>query len=354
MSYCTAIVYPPIPSYGNGQKKEDSYCDPPKLQYPSGVCHPPKLGCHPCIPKHHCPPVPPRYLPKDDKCHEVIKVTNDICKTTTWVKEKTYLISAEVHVKARATLNIEEGTEVLFKECKLCCPLAGGLEYASLVVDSGAAIQARRVEFRAQNNSLNNTGGVIVCGTLKTAFFENYTTVFSTNEVKAACSKLVCCSFNYLGNSVKNINGLTLFNVSDDSELGMSNLSVNFAGDDALQIVGGTHSIDYLNIKEPIDDGIDLDEDAILNVSGGLTIIGNANKDSETNLNEGAGLVEVIGTGTNTLNVLAGANVYMLGRITDETTGTTTFGGLFGGAVPGQIGKWSGVAPVGTFIMGSP
>jgi len=359
MSCETIYSYPP--------HKDNPPCHPPKNHF----YRPPNLTIGPCPLPPYCPPLPKdkhckphqccpthpynwsppslHFYP-EPKCDNVVKVDYDINKSETWTSDKIYLILREVHVMAPATLFIEKGTKVLFRECELCNPLPNGLSYASLVVDPGAAIQARRVEFNSQNGGINNTGGVIICGTLKDAIFEDYDTVYSKVNVSPACSKLQCCSFNGLGQEKADINALTLFYL-DSGEFFMSNLSIDNAGDDALEVFGGNHTIDNLSINRPLDDGLDLDDNATFKVSESITIIGNTVTDSETGDVKGPGLVEVQGVGVNTFYVMEGARVYMIGRITDKTTGTTTFSGLFAGAVAGQSGSWVGDASIQTFIM---
>jgi len=363
MSCETSYHYPPQDYPPCHSSKGHNYppCDP---HLKIGPCPlppyrppPSKGGCcknSQCCPSHpYNWSTPSFHFYPEPKCDNLVKVDYDINKSETWTSDKIYLITREIHVMAPATLFIEKGTKVLFRECELCDPLPNGLTYASLVVDPGASIQGRRVEFRSQNGGVNNTGGVIICGTLQDAIYENYDTVYSKVNVSPGCSKLQCCSFNNLGQEGGDINALTLFYL-DSGELAMSDISIDQAGDDALEIFGGNHTIDKLSINRPLDDGIDLDDNATFKVTQSLTIIGNAVTDSETNQVKGPGLVEVQGVGVNTLNIMEGARVHMIGRITDKTTGTTTFSGLFAGAVTGQSGSWSGNAPIQTFIMGSP
>lgn len=331
--------YSPYPSYGSF-----GGCYQPKPHYSYGP-YPPKSSCG-------CHGDKKSNLVNYDKKSNLVVVDKNIEHCTTWTADKVWLISAEVHVTKGNTLQIKKGTKVLFKECPLADLCGGTLPYASLVVDSGASICAEDVEFSSQKGGVNNTGGLIICGTLADGQFETYSTVKSYVNCTPGSSYLKCCSWNNLGNNAADINALTYFNLKG-TEMTSSNFSIKFAGDDGWEIFGGDHSIENLTIWNSIDDCLDLDSNATLNVTSSLTLINRVNGQPDVG-QVGPGLVEVIGVtpSTNTLNVAENANVYMQGRITDKTTGLTTFGGLFSAAVAGQGGEWSGLAPVGTFISG--
>jgi hypothetical protein len=294
--------------------------------------------------------------PKLCEVAKKIIVNEDILHDTEWEGEVHIL--KEVHVRAPAVLFIHPGTRVKLAAGKLCCP--SSLPFASLVIDSGASIRAHGAVFESAAEAPNTTGGVIILGTaddkdLKGKFpkvFENYPTVVA-REVPAGFSKLSNCNFNNLGNNFADINALTLFRVKDSSEVFLSCINIFWAGDDGLEIFGGTHSIDQLSIIQAIDDGLDLDWNAELLITESLLI----QKGNST------GLIEVIGAlgTTNAVALQNGALFSLDGRITDKTDGTTTFGGSWGPAgenfVAGQQVAASGTAEmlggVQTSIVGS-
>jgi hypothetical protein len=302
-------------------------------------------GCPPKKSDFNCPTNP-----------NVVIVDQDITENTTWCSNKTFIISAEVHVTAGNTLCIEDGTQVLFRQCPLKNPRSGGVPYATLVIDSGASILAENVGFSAQFNGWQSTGGLIILGTLASGGqFENYSTIVADPNVDPGRSKLSCCTFNYLGNGVADLNALTLFFVKDNSEVELSNISISAAGDDGIEIFGGRHSIDNLAILISQDDAIDLDDNAVLTVTDSLSISKFPAFGDPVGENNGTSLVEVEGGAgtTNVLEISAGASVNMIGRITDKVTGGTTFGGSFTGTVAGEINRFSFTAAPGTFIQGT-
>lgn len=279
-------------------------------------------------------------------------VDKDIEEDTYWSNKNIYVINAEVHVRVSYTLRIQEGTKVLFRECKLPDVGIGGVPYAVLVVDSGAAILADHVQFTSRYGGINNTGGLIICGTNANAMFEAYATIQSHDNVPSKHSSLQCVNFSKLGNNQYDFNSLTLLQVKDISELTMEDIGISEAGDDGMEVFGGSNVVTNLIIKDCLDDCLDLDSDATLSVAGSLTLINRAIPLIGGGL--GPGLVEVIGAlgTTNTLVVAEDTYVYMFGHITDKVIGTTVFSGLFAGATAGEVGQWSGTAPPLTFIQG--
>ena len=157
--------------------------------------------------------------------------------------------------------------------------------------------------------------------------------------------------FKNLGNNQYDFNSLTLLQVRDVSELCMSNLSILNAGDDGLEIFGGSHSIDNLTIKDSIEDNVDLDSNAILNIVKSLTLINGVFVVGDSA--QGPGLIEVQGASgtTNRLHLTEGASFHLFGRFTDKTGLTTTTGGSFASFIPGTaVYEWGSALP-NTFVQ---
>lgn len=282
---------------------------------------------------------------KDICNNDVIVVSIDIINSTIWHKGANILIEKEIHVRAPATLTIQDNVTVKFKEGLICFP--NSLPYASLVVDSGASIVATNVMFLSNSFMMNSTGGLIVCGTLADKQFENYPTVVSKTNVISKHSKLVNCSFNKLGEFFSDINALTLFNVKDDNELFLSCINISFAGDDALEIFGGNHSIDNLYIYQSADDGIDLDNNAVLKIT----------KQCYIEKSHNSPLFDVIGDSAseNIFQIAEGAKFLMSGVITDKDNSgsqSTNFYGSFSGLSTNQKVNLSGTAIANSIING--
>jgi hypothetical protein len=162
----------------------------------------PKCDCN-------CQPIPAEgTVLRRCQCGELQVIRSDIvCDRTL---SGLFLIDAEVHVRRGARLTIEPGSVVFFKNGPLADVDAGALPYASLVIDSGASIVARDVDFKNQQDVANNTGGLIIVGTnaasiaATTAVYQpgTYNTVVADASVTRKRSSLRDVRFTNLGNTV--------------------------------------------------------------------------------------------------------------------------------------------------------
>jgi hypothetical protein len=292
-----------------------------------------RCGCkpyHPCRPDEPCGH---SHSPCEIHCKRVVKekvcdpvdckplkcVTDDIVCDTVWSCKYNYIITNEVHVKCGARLCIQPCTNVYFKSGPLSCIKPDGLRYASLVVDSGASIDAECVKFRSESDAPNQTGGLIIVGTLRDDQFENYKTVRSRECVCPGRSRLVDVEFNKVGNRFQNLNSLTIFNIEDDCELCLSKIKIVDAGDDGIEILGGDHNIDQLEVYNALGDGVDLDEDARLRVHERLVVVAAAQR----------GAIEILGSGTNVLRVKEGAELLITADKFADKAGAYTQSGSF-------------------------
>lgn len=260
----------------------------------------------------------------------ITHVSSDITSNTIWNNSTIWKITAEVHVLKGVTLTIQPNTRVLFLNGKLRFPRVGGLPYASLVIDSGAAIVARGVVFENESKIPNNTGGLIILGTISNSYsnqFLSYVTITSDPLVTPKFSILENIGFNYLGNNSSGINALTTFKLKGngiDREMEGSNIGITFAGNYGVQIIGGNHTIETLIVTHSLNDTINLNEDATLNVTTNLTLL----NDFITTL--GPGLLNIKNNGTNQLNVSAGSQLFISGNSISETGPYTSGGSLAG------------------------
>ena len=290
-----------------------------------------------------------------NKKSNVVNIVNNITTNTTWKNDKTYVICSEIHVRQGAKLCIENNTTVLFKECPLPGVGIGGVPYAVLVIDSGASIQASYVKFTSANGGVNNTGGLIICGTNANMMYGAYATIRSYSNVTPGNSKLSCCSFSNLGNKSTGLNSLTFLQVKDYAEVMVSNLSVNQSGNIGWLIYGGNHNIDNLTILRSLNANISLLNGSSLTVSKNISLINNVNGQQPLATDVvGPPLVGVIGfdvLAVNTLTVLPGAEVYMLGLLVYDD-GQIDFSGIFAGYTPGSAGIWDGASSEVSSIKG--
>ena len=221
-----------------------------------------------------------------------------------------------------AVLYIMPGTKVLFRSGRLHCPRPHGTPYATLIVDTGAAIKAKYVEFASYCDAPQQSGGLIILGSIADEFSDqlgDYKTIVSEPNFCGCKSVLHNVCFKYLGNNCANLNALTLFKV-DAKEISLSNISINFSGDDGLAIFGGSHEIDSLSILFPSGDGLSLDYNAELQVTQQLSIERNNFKNNGDPIVVGPGLVDLLGAPgtTNVLRLNRGACLNLAGKGAEE------------------------------------
>lgn len=248
-------------------------------------------------------------------------VSGNILADTVFTCDKIWLIYGEVHVINGATLTVNPNTIVKFSKGHLKLPLGSSkLPYSSLVVDPGAAINAQSVKFYSSEE--NMSGGLIICGTSANAFFEVYPSVFSSTAVAPLQSYLNNVTFDNLGNNESDINALTLFNVVDGGAC-MGNITILNAGDDGLEIFGGSHTINSLVIIRAQDDLLDLDLGATLHVLNHLELVQDQSFSTS--------VIEVIGAEgfTNKVTVNPHAKLILKGPYMSDKLGNYNSGGSF-------------------------
>ena len=274
-------------------------------------------SCHQDPPCVYEPPAD--YADRKD----TLIVDSDIVENTVW--SGVVNVAAEVHVRRPHTLRIMPHTTILFHQCLLCNAGPTSLPYACLVVDSGASINAEETEFRSSLGGQNSTGGLIILGNKGPGVFqfENYTTVRSEPGVASGRSSLICCSFNNLGNNDADLNALTLARL-DDCQLQLSQITVDDAGDDAIELFGSVLSIDRLSISDPFDDGLDVDEESTMSITESFQVRGRwyfnygdgQCPPAITGGPLGTGLMEA--TNGSSIVLGDGASFYLGGRLSDK------------------------------------
>lgn len=247
-------------------------------------------------------------------------IRKDIKVDTWWTNDREWVVAEEVHVRCGASLYIEKGTKVLFKACYLDCPRRDGSPLATLVVDSGASIHAEHVTFESEGRAYQQSGGLIILGTLHDNFdsqYQKYRTIRADRKVCSGCSVLKNVTFHFLGNLCHRLPSLLLYKVKKE-EIYLTNISISFSGGDALAVYGGCHKVDCLSIHFPTGDGIDLNHDTTLKVQKQLAI-------ERNNAGElGPGMIDLFDRfgkafpeERNTLRVRKGACLTLLGKGTD-------------------------------------
>lgn len=198
--------------------------------------------------------------------------------TTTWVKEKEYLLEGRVFVNDGQVLTIEPGTVVRFKSGK-------GAAASALIVARGGKIIAEGtaadpIIFTSENDDLNGSvaideyglwGGLIILGSasINTPSGEAYIEgiplseprgIFGGDNDQDNSGVLKYVSIRHAGTELGNnneINGLTLGGVGNGTHI--ENIEVVANADDGIEIFGGTVNLKRVAVAFSDDDAIDID-----------------------------------------------------------------------------------------------
>ncbi|WP_224245645.1 hypothetical protein [Hyalangium gracile] len=208
--------------------------------------------------------------PQGDVCaqgQEVCEVTQDITSDTTWTKDHTYLLKANVFVKG-ATLTIEPGT------------LIQGQSNTSLAITSSARIDARGtaaapIVFTSAiapgSRQPGNWGGLVLLGKAPInvqggvdnieGYPESEDTQYGGTDASHDCgtvqyARIEFAGFRLGGNN--ELNGLTLGGCG--SKTVIDYVQVHRGLDDGVEMFGGTASLKHIVITLPDDDGLDWDQ----------------------------------------------------------------------------------------------
>jgi hypothetical protein len=205
-----------------------------------------------------------------------VEVKNDITTSTTWTKDKIYLIKGFVNVTSGNTLTIEAGT--LIKGAgKDADPTASG-KGGTLIILPGAKLMAigtaaAPIVFTSANDpgkrNYGDWGGVVLIGKSvhnrpgSTPLEGGITGTMGTDNIAADNSgTLQYVRIEFGGISLSNaanseINGLTLYAVGSGTTI--DHIQVSYSGDDSYEWFGGTVNAKYLVAYRGFDDDFDTD-----------------------------------------------------------------------------------------------
>lgn len=212
---------------------------------------------------------------------ETQKVINDNglgTGTTTWTKDKEYIIEGKVYVNDGQVLTIEAGTVIKARQ-------GSGTAASALIVARGGKIIAEGtavdpIIFTAESDDLEGTlsinnnglwGGLIILGSasINTPTGETHIEgipiseprgIFGGNNDQDNSGILRYVSIRHGGTDLgkdNEINGLTLGGVG--SETIIDNIEVIANADDGVEIFGGTVNIGNLVVANCDDDAVDID-----------------------------------------------------------------------------------------------
>ncbi|WP_254562693.1 IPT/TIG domain-containing protein [Dyadobacter diqingensis] len=205
-----------------------------------------------------------------------VEVKGDITTSTTWTKDKIYLIKGFVNVTSGNTLTIEAGT--LIKGAgKDADPTASG-KGGTLIILPGAKLiaigtAAAPIVFTSANDpgkrNYGDWGGVVLIGKSvhnrpgSTPLEGGITGTMGTDNIAADNSgTLQYVRIEFGGIALSNaanseINGLTLYAVGSGTTI--DHIQVSYSGDDSYEWFGGTVNAKYLVAYRGFDDDFDTD-----------------------------------------------------------------------------------------------
>ena len=181
-----------------------------------------------------------------------------------------YVVTTEVHVKANATLTVENGTTILIKNG----PVAESkLRRAALIFDQGSALRAKRVYIKACSNDfkqskLADNAGIWFLGHFQRASKDTLK-VKPLRKAMRSSFKADLLATYYLGRldplketsrtlAVQDdIDGLSILGVGP-GEWSISEVRSFYSADDGIDLTNSYISLDRLKVQTPVEDGINL------------------------------------------------------------------------------------------------
>jgi len=183
---------------------------------------------------------------------------------------KIYVVTTEVHVKANATLTVENGTTILIKNGLVP---DSKLRRAALIFDQGSALRAKRVYIKACTNDLKQTrfadnAGLWFLGHFQRAC-KDTVSIKPQRKAKRSSFKADLLATYYLGrlDPIKetsrtlavqdDIDGLSILGVGP-AEWSISEVRSFYSADDGIDLTNSHISLDRLKVESPVEDGINL------------------------------------------------------------------------------------------------
>lgn len=217
------------------------------------------------------------------RSEQVVTISADIARSTTFRKGTTYVIAGEVHVLSGVTLTIEDGVTVLIRNGKINGRL---LDTSALIFDSGSGMNARTVYFKAADASNRpvanaDNGGVFFLGTYRDATKDGVSvnTTRSAGRSSFSADQIVA---SYLGRSDPSgtdDNDKTLDDIDAVSVLGMGQtewrikaVQTEFSGDDGFDVTNSSISLESLVVSYPTEDGLNVSS-SIVEIKKTLSIV---------------------------------------------------------------------------------
>lgn len=200
---------------------------------------------------------------------EIVNVTADIATSTTWTKDKLYVLKQLTYVQAGATLTIEAGTTIagdsssaliVSRDGKL---VAEGTAAAPIVFTSSLPVGQR-------GSSQGDWGGIVLLGRarINTVGGENNAegvadearNKYGGSDDAYDCGTLKYVRVEFAGRPLSannELNGVTFYACGSATQVDY--LQVHRGVDDGIEFFGGTVNVKHVVITGSDDDGLDWD-----------------------------------------------------------------------------------------------
>jgi hypothetical protein len=210
-------------------------------------------------------------------------VASDIVRNTTFRQGTTYVIDAEVHVRAGVTLTIEDGVTVLIRNGRIQGPT---LTSRALIFDTGSRLVAKTVSFGAADDANRpvaqaDNGGLFFLGSLQNATKDGISVVLGpgTRPSSFRADSIVA---SHLGRTDPfggdgddedrdDIDAISLLGLGL-SEWQVKSITSESSGDDGFDVTNSAIAMERLVVVNPVEDGLNISS-SFVQIRRALTVV---------------------------------------------------------------------------------
>lgn len=218
-------------------------------------------------------------LTKFNASQRPIFVRSDITRDRTFQQGRLYVISGQVHVKSGITLTVEDGVHIGIRNGRI---RGCSLQRASLIFESGSALQAQRLTLFACGRSGDSekqadNGGIWFCGAHHSASKDGIR-IRQSRRTPPSTFRAKSLSARYLGradapegttqsshDSAHHLDDLDAVSVMGVglAEWQIEALHILGAGDDALDLQNSVIRLGHLAVHNPTEDALNISSSSL-------------------------------------------------------------------------------------------
>lgn len=223
-------------------------------------------------PKRSTKPAPAARRRPRPAARPVAILSRDIVRSRTLGKGKTWVVAAEVHVKAGVTLTVADGATILVANGVVP---GSRIRRAALVFDPGSRLRARRLAVKAcgpghRPEKVSDNGGVWFLGTYQAGASDGiavrkvpgaFPSSFRARSIRTEClgrgdPRRSAATGRRQGTG-DDIDGFKLIGVGPD-EWGVGEVRSHRAADDGFCVTNSRIAMDRLVVVRPAEDGMNV------------------------------------------------------------------------------------------------